>query len=253
VNERVDISVTFSGVDPLPLATIAEQITFLGTSSVTAYVNSNGKLVFQTRPVGGSASLRIVGGDAAGVLGLPTAEPDSLAFGYDPRIVLVPGVSTYSFQDYYSDASYFYKVRFSHSLTGIKSDFSEPISATQVSGIDPTQIVLGFVRLARHDGRPSANQEVTVYSTFLSQSIQGYNVLGGPQRFSTDATGYVEFPLIRGLTVDVSITGTAYIRRVTAPADFSILRFNVLDPQYGKDDSFAVQRAEIPYAERKTF
>lgn len=250
VNEQFDVSLVFTGVNPLTTSAVATQITTGSSGHVSAFVDIKGKLIIESLPVGGLASLRVVGGDAAPLLGLPTTEPDSLAFGNDPRIPLIQGTNAYVFKDYYSDPSYFYKTRFSNRALGLKSAFSNAFSANRRMGVDPSQIAIGFVKLAGLDGRPAAKQEVTVFNTFLAKAAGGFTVLGGPQLFLTDMNGYVEFPLIRGVSFDVGIGGTALTRHVTTPMDPTILKFDVLDPAYGVDDNFSVQRADIPYAIR---
>lgn len=252
VNERVPVSITFTGTDPLTLSAVASQISAQGINTVFGYVDTDGVLVVGTLLVGGQTSLRVVGGDAAPLLGLPLTEPDCLGFGQDPRLPLVSGQKTYSFSDYWSEPGYFYRTRFSNSLTGVRSGFSEAISAKQTLGIDPSHIAIGYVRLLQNNGRPAATQEVTVFSSYKAGLLHDAMIVGGPERFLTDANGYVEFPLLRGAVFDIGLVGSPMIRRVTVPTDTTVLKFNVFDPDYGQDDNFTVQRADIPYAQRTT-
>ena len=252
VNEKTPVNITFTGTDPLTPSQVASQIVAQGLGYLNASVTS-GNLLIWTIQDGGLASLRIVSSDAAPLLSLPTTEPDSLKFGQDPRVVLVPGVKTYAFNDYWSEPSYFYKTRFSNSLTGARSSFSDPVSATRKLGIDPALVVTGFVQLLNSDGRPAALQEVVIYNVFNATRIAGGMVVGSPQKLLTNSDGYVEFQVLRGLVFDVGIGGTSFIRKVTAPTDPLILKFDVFDPDYGEDDNLTVQRANLPYADRKNF
>jgi hypothetical protein len=248
LNEAHALEVTFTGVDPIRLSDVATQISQLGY--VQGYVDTNGKLAVRTLQAGGNVALRIVGGDAAPLLGLSNLAPDSLGFGTDPRPVLLQGQRTYTFVDYWSQPGYFYKTRFSNSLSGVKSAFANAVSANASLVVAPSKIAMGYVKLLQNNGRPAATQEVTVYSSYTAALLDGATILGGPEKFLTDASGYAEFPLLRGISVDVGVGGSSVVRRVTVPTDPNVLKFNVFDPAYGQDDSFAVVRADLPYAQR---
>jgi hypothetical protein len=249
VNSKWPISVTFTGPNPRTYLQCATQITAASPALIKAFVDTNGALGIRTVPAGGNVKLEIVGGDAAPLLGLPVA-PNNVAFGYDPHVPMFAGVFSYVFQDYYWENTAYYRTRFSNSLTGIHSEFSTPFSASDKLGIDPANIVLGYVNLLRPDGRPSERQEVTVFNSYNAQILGDFSVVGGPKVLYTDDMGYAEFPLIRGITVDLGIGGTNMIRRVNVPADPAVIRFNMLDPDYGVDDNFTVQQASLPYAQR---
>ena len=252
VNEKIPVNITFTGTDPLTPAQVASQIVSKGLGYLNASVSS-GNLLIWTVQDGGLASLRVIPGDAASLLSLPIAEPDCLKFGQDPRPVLVPGLKTYEFNDYWSEPAYFYKTRFFNSLTGARSKFSETVSATRKLGVDPALVVTGFVQLLQADGRPGSLQEVVVYNVFNATRVAGGMIVGSPQKLLTNSDGYVEFQVLRGLVFDVGVGGTSFVRKVTAPTDPSVLKFDVFDPEYGEDDNLTVQRANLPYADRKTF
>lgn len=253
LNEHMALAIKFTGTDPLTITQISTQIGVQGAGLVTSSVNPiTGTLSIHSLQAGGLGSLRIVGGDAAAILGLPLTEPDSLKYGQDPRVPLALGQSVYSFTDYWSLDSYYYKTRFSNHLNGAKSAFSEPTAATARLGVDPAKVAIGFVQLLQPDGRPASTQEVMIFNTYNSTRIDGGTIVGGPKRLLTDASGYVEFPLLRGLVFDVSVVGTSYVRKVTVPVDPTVLKFDCFDPKYGEDDNFSVQNADIPYAQRGT-
>lgn len=252
INESIQVDITFSGTDPMTYAEAAAQIFAQGVHKVHSFVNADGALVVTSMSAGGSSSLRVLGGDAAPFLGLSTVEPDSLSFGSDPRIPLTLGKRVYSFNDYWNQPSYYYKTCYSNHLTGVRSEFSTHISAKSTLAVDPASVAIGFVRLVRNDGRASSGVDVVVYNTFKPMLHGDYTIVGGPSRFITDSRGYAEFSLLRGEVFDIGIGGTSLIRSITVPTDPTVLRFNVLSPEYGSDDSFNVVRAEIPYAERTT-
>jgi len=247
VNKNYVSTVVFTGPDPRTMQEIAYQIREQA-AHVGSYVDAGGGLVIYGAAYGGISSIEVLAGDAVPILGL---EVGSIAYGKDPRLPLQPGVQ-YFFTDYRTEKSYFYKTRFSNRLTNVKSPFSEPFSATQKLGVSPSSVVIGFVKLALPDGRAASSQEVTIYNTFLPQIVEGFTVVGGPKRLVTDDNGYVEFPLVRGIPIDIGVGGTSFVRRVQVPSDPNVLKFDVFDPAYGKDDNFSVQRADLPYADRKT-
>lgn len=252
LNESVRRTVLFTGVDPLPISEVAAQITAQTGGLVTATVNDATLAITGKLTGGGASSLRVLGGEAAPSLGLEVSGPQSVAFGADPRPVLELGQSEYSFVDYFSQPTYFYKTRFRDSVTGTSSSFSKAIAANMTLSVDPGKVAVGFVKLVRGDGRPARCQEISVFNAYQSSMLDGATIVGGPESFLTDDTGYAEFTLLRGLVVDVGIAGTALVRRVTVPTDPSVLKFNVLDPAYGVDDAFAVVDANLPYAARTT-
>jgi len=50
----------------------------------------------------------------------------------------------------------------------------------------------------------------------------------------------------------VAIAGTDIVRDVTTPEDPNVVVFDMLDPAYGHDDLFSVQKPSIDYAVRRT-
>jgi hypothetical protein len=251
LNEHMARAIVFTGTDPLTITQVATQLGAQARPLADSVLNTTtGELFIRAGQAGGLASIRIVGGDAAAILGLPTSEPDSLKYGQDPRVPLTVGQNVYSFTDYWSQDSYFYKTRFSNSINGAKSAVSDPVAATMRLGVDPAKVAIGYVRLLQPDGRPASAQEVMLYNTYNSTRIDGCTIVGGPKKLLTDSNGYVEFPLLRGLVFDVGIGGTSYIRKVTTPLDPTVLKFDCFDPKYGEDDNFSVQQADVPYAQR---
>lgn len=249
VGETHNVLVVFTG-GPLTHAEAALQIAAAAGPLLYAYVDTNSRLAMQTQALGGIASLRVIGGDAAPLLGL---EAGSVGFGADPRPTLAEGRSVYRVTDYFSKTTYFYKTRFSNTSTGAKSDFSQPFSAKAYVGVNPSNIVRGFVRLVQRNGKPSAKQEVTIYAPVLGQQVDGATISGGKESFLTDSNGLVEVDLIRGMVIDVGIASTSLMRHVTVPTDPRIERFDMLSPDVGTDDVFTVKRIDQSFAERRNF
>lgn len=252
VNELVDIDVVFSSMGPLTFAGAATQITSASLGLVRAFVSVTGALVMQTTAAGLQALLRVVGGDAAPLLGLPTVEPGSVAFGRDARVPLIRGVSRYAFTDPNGSSSYFYKTRFFNSATRAVSEYSLPFQAPPVARLSPDALIRGTVDLVDIEGRPLANRSVLVYLRMQATAVEKKIVVGGPSRKFTDDFGHAEFMLPRGVSVTVSIAGTDLSRDVSTPTDPAVTTFDMLSPLFGSGDLFAVQRPDIPFAARRS-
>lgn len=248
----VEFRHTFTGVDPLSISTVVSQLSVAWQGSVQAYEFVGSIGLYNQRRVGGLSRIQVLESDAAGVLGFTYDGPLATGYGTDPHNALVLGTNKYNFTDYYSEDSYYYKTRFSNHVTGARSPLSDAIAATQRLGVDPSKVVTGYVNLLRADGRPAAKQVVLLYSAFSGNRLAEGMVVGGPSKAITDSDGYAEFTLLRGITVDIGLDGSGFIRRVTTPTDAAVLSFDMFDPQYGEDDNLSVQRAELPYAERTT-
>lgn len=253
VGETDDLVITFTGVDPLTFAEAAAQITSQGLTKVAAYVDEDGLLVVETTEPGTGAVLRIVGGDAAPLLGLPTEEPDSLAFGRDARIPIKLGTESYLFTDVRGSDAYFYKTRFRNRLSLGVSEFSQPFSLGQAIGISSANIVCGTLDLVDTNGKPLVNREVTVFNRYQGDLVEGKFIAGFGENKLTDASGHVEFTLVRGAHMTVSISGTDIARNIVVPTDSDVTIFGLLDSDIStQDDGFVVQVPDIVYAERRS-
>lgn len=252
INETLSLSYVFTGTNPITRADCAAQINAAMPLYVSAHVDESGVFVLETVQAGAVASLRVVNTDAAATLGLPTQDPDNLQFGQDARIPFQTGVSHYTFRDPFGKTSYFYKTRMYNASTQEASTYSMALSGAVRTAVDPAQVVIGYVKLMGLDGRSMKDREVLLYNSYTSSQIDDYTIVNEGQRKLSDSDGYVEYALVRGTTVDVVIVGTALSRRVTVPSSPSVTKFNLLDPAYGNDDAFAVQRVDFNYAERRS-
>jgi hypothetical protein len=254
VCESISISIAFTGPDPITWGDAAAQITTSALGLVRSYILSTIgglALVVESEGPGLQAILRVVGGDAAPLLGLPTTEPDSVSFGRDPRIPLISGHSRYAFTDPNGAPEYFYKTRYFNSTSRKTSGFSLALRAPAIARLGSAALVRGVLNLADAAGNPVANRTVLVHLKLQAKQVEGRVIVGGPSSKTTDKNGTVEFMLVRGTSITVSVAGTDLARDVDVPRDPTIERFNLLDPAYGKDDLFAVQRPNISYAARR--
>lgn len=250
IDELKKVTVTFTGPDPVSLASAATQIQSQSVGLVTAYVLGS-QLVIQTTTPGTGAVLRVVGGDAAPLFGFATTEPGNLSFGLDARVQLVHGVSKYIFTDQNGSVSFFYKTRFFNSATHESSEYSLPFQGSGILTIDPSNVIRGTVDLVDIAGVSIANQPVLLYNRFEGHLVEGKVIVGGGVNGLTDANGHIEFLLVRGSKISVAIGGTNLVRDVVVPTDPSLSSFNLLDPQFGTDDVFNVQVPNIDYAVRR--
>lgn len=247
-----DVVVTFTGSNPLTFLQAATQITAAASSKLRSFV-LNGKLVIETLEAGSGAVLQVTGGDAAPILGLPTAEPESVAFGLDARLALTHGISSYVYTDKNGDKSYFYRARFYNSSDKTVSEFGTPFTSTAIAGVSSSKTIHAFVDFVDANGAARANQEVLVYTRSDGTIIEGKVVVpASPARLLSDTNGHVELLLIRGTKVTVAVAGTDIVRDIDVPTDASVASFNLLDPTKGKNDLFKVQIPNIEYAARRS-
>jgi hypothetical protein len=251
VNERTPVTITFTGTDPLTFGQAATQIIAQSQNLLNAYVLGS-LLVVQTVQVGLAASLRVTGGDAAPILGLPTHGSGSIAFGRDARIVLVSGQEEYGFVDPYGSPRYFYKARFFSSINFTVSQFSRPFQGLPAVGLSSASLCRCYVDLVSLKGDPAANQELLLYNQFNGTQVESKGVVGGSLKILTDVNGHAEALLPRGTLITVSIGGTPLVRDVLVPTDTTIESLNLLAASSGQNDVFDVQVPNIPYATRRT-
>ena len=245
-----ELEFTITGSDPLTFAEVATQVSS-GSVFITAGVDLDGRFVVYGLGSGGGQRLEVLESDVAAILGLPLSAPDSIDYGSDPRLPLISGKQAYVFRDYYGKTSYFYKVRFRNSFSDAVSDFSGPIAAVPRAGVSAANMITGYVKLVRPDGQPDVKQEIAIYTPSLGFQIEGRTVNGGQKSYLTDSNGLAEVRLIRGMEIDLSIGGMNLMRRIVVPTDAALESFDMLSPEYGTDDTFAVQRLNIPYAEKR--
>jgi hypothetical protein len=251
VNESIPVEVIFTGVDPLTYAQAAVQVAAQSQGLLSSYVNGP-VFVVKTVQAGVLAVLRCTGGDAAPLLGLATAEPGSLAFGLDARIVLIHGQEQYGFVDPDGSPNFYYKLRYFNTASKLVSDFTPPFQGGGGVGISTANLVRCYVDLIGLSGNVAVNAEVLIGSSFTGLQVEGKTLVGGNVRLLTDANGHAELLIPRGADVTVAIGGTTLARRFTVPLDTAIEAVNMLDPSIGADDLFTVKVPRLPYAVRRT-
>lgn len=246
------ITVTFTGSDPLTYAQVASQITVQSGGRLYSYVDATGQIVIEVTYPGTRSRLELLPSDGAVLLGLDTVEPGNSSQGRDPRPSLVQGQTTYEVEDGFGSREYFYRTRFINSSSGETSDFSISFSGKGDVGVGVDNTIIGYVELADVDGRSMPNVEVRVYSDFDGKIVGGKLIAGVGSVGKTDEHGRVEFLLVRGKRLTVSVQGTGLARTITVPTDASLSMFDLFDPTIGDIDVFRAAVPNIITAERRT-
>lgn len=241
------VVVTFTGSNPLTFAQVATQITSQGLGRVASYVDADGELVIEGVFPGLSARLVLEAGDGAVALGLEAGE----AIGKDSRINLVPGQVVYGLTDTFGSRDYFYRSRFLNTVTGGQSASSVSHSPKNVVGVTVDNVIIGYLDLVSLSGKPQQRQEVCVYNEYMGAPVDGRLVVGGSVVKYTDESGHVEFNLVRGQRLTVSIQGTNLVRTITVPTDPAVKLFSLFDPSIGEQDVFRVAVPDLIVAERR--
>jgi hypothetical protein len=252
INERDAVNLTFTGVTYLTLQQAATQIQTASAGLLKSFV-LNGKLVIETVQPGAGSLLRVVGGDAAPLLGLPTSEPDSIAFGFDARIPLVKDSTGYVFTDPNGSKDYFYRARFFNTVSRQASSFGTAFTGRSFAAISGANIVTGWADFVDSTGIAKKNQEILVYTRMDGLIIEGKVVVpSGPTRLLSDENGHVELQLVRGTYITVAVAGTDLVRDIVVPTDPAVSSFNLLDPSKGSNDLFKVRVPDLEYAARRS-
>lgn len=251
--ERDEISIIFTGADPLSYQNIADQITAGGRRLVRGYVTTDNVLVIETYAVGTTSVFRVLSSDAASILGLPSDTTGAQVFGRNPRISLIHGKEEYQFIDGYGADTYWYKIRFRNSTQGTTSEFTAPFQVGAGTLVSTSNTITGYVDIADLQGRAIANREVIVGDGPTPHLVDGVVTIGIKQSAFTDADGRAEFTLIRGKQVTIAIVGTGVAKDILPPVDQNIGTFNMLDPTYSvQNDYFKVRAPNIPFASRRS-
>lgn len=249
---KVQISITFTGVDPLTYTQVASQITDQGLSLCRGYVDAAGELVVETFYPGLVSSLEIVSSEAAILLGLPTLAPDNVAYGRDPRLALVADKTRYSLYDFFGSRAYSYRTQFIDTLTGAVSEPSLSQEAVRGLGLPTNDLILGYLQLVSGSGDAFAGAEVRVFFDVDATLVVGTAIASSSSIRKTDENGRAEFQLVRGHRITVSVPGTAIFRSIRVPTDPALTSFNLLDPTIAGDDVFKAVVPSIITAERRT-
>jgi hypothetical protein len=250
VNGITQVDVVFTNPDPV---TIAQVVTAVGlaTPLVTAADDGSGKLKLTTVITGTGGSIEILESDAAPFLGFVTGDG---AVGQDQDTILVAGTHEYFYTDQNSDREFWYRAEFRHSTTLKTTGLGVPFPANKVQQVSKSLTIVGYVRLSDMSGFPIGCRRITFSNPFLPNTVIDQTTRWGVFRhyaqIETDRNGYAEIRLLRGMTVDVSIDGTGFVRRIQIPTTGDVV--DILDPVLVVRDEFGIQQPQIDFAIRTT-
>lgn len=234
---------TFVSSDPIGIDDVVDQLN-TELSGLTASEDV-GALRLTSDTLGTASILEVTDGTALTELGLAVDKD----YGTDERITLQGGTTEYEYDDQSGDPDNYYKVRYYDSGTGGLSSFGDPVKGDIGSIVSPTDLVKGYGTLAKLDGKPEVERLVVFYNVYMPPLTVGdIGIVGREISVETDQAGYFEVMLVKGATVDVTISGTSVIRQIVVPdADF-----NVLSAVAAVDDNFQIQTPDIPAAVRRS-
>lgn len=248
IDGATDVSVVFSDADPVSSAQAAAEVSG-ATGLLTATVNSDGQLVLTGVSTGSDSTIEVTGGDAAPYLGWAAGDG---AQGLDADTVLVGGTHEYFYTDYNSSGDYWYRAELRHSVTADSSGLGVAFPANSADSVPKSQSLVAFVRLAGLNGYALAGRRVTISNMFSPNlaTDQGRNwgIFRHYAQMTTDRNGYAETRLMRGATVDVSIDGTGFVRRITVPTTGDSV--DLLDASLVVADEFGIVQPTIDFAIR---
>jgi hypothetical protein len=246
VNQGTEMTIPFTSPDPISIQTVVDLIN-KAIPGLVASDDGNGRLNLVTVQKGTKASIEVTNDTANTPLGFISGQSDS---GEDEHIQLMCGVPTYSYEDSFGQATNYYRTRYINSLSGDFSDWSDWILGISGSGVQPTNLILGTIKLAGVDGAALVNAKVTVVNVYNPTIQDGYFIAGRSKTVATDGIGQAQVTLVRGSTIDVIVEGTTVIRRILVPSVGA--SFDLLDSTLQTDDAFGIQVPDLPSAPRSS-
>lgn len=247
VNGTTDVEVTFTDPDPVTTAQVITAIaaeTALVTASDTA-----GALTLTTVATGSDASIQIQDGDANVFLGF--AEDDG-AVGTDLDTTLVAGTHEYFWIDNNASTDFWYRVEFIHTTTNKTTGLGVPFVGDQTVAVSKSRTMVAYIRLADPTGAPVPGRRVFLSNVYVPNTVidQTFNwgIFRNAVEMCTDRNGYASIRLVRGISLDLSIDGTNFVRRITIPLTGDSI--DLLDTSLVQEDEFGIQEPDIDYAIR---
>lgn len=247
VNGSVLVDVTFSDPNPVTTAQVVAEIE--GASALLNGIDDSGVLELRTVATGSGASIEVLGGDAAPYLGLIVGGE---AIGLDVDTTLSSGVHQYFYTDQNSAESFWYAVELRHSVNPVLAPLSAGFAASRGQGVPKTEVVPCFVRFTGPTGYPLCGRRITLVNGYVPNRVSASNknwvIFRHSIQLTTDAQGYAETRLLKGLVIDVVVEGTGVIRRIQVPEDADSV--DLLDPTLVVEDEFGIAEPNIDWAVR---
>ena len=247
VDDASAITTTFTGTNPLSLATLVSQInTAMGIT--VASVASNA-LQLTSTTVGTGSSVQIIGGSSLSVLGFTANQVD---FGEDIYIPLAANQTLYTYTDLAGGVAHYYRTRFfsTTATSNAASSYSVPFQGEAITQLAASNLSTCSVTILDLQGRPVKGQRIDFYSKTPSLVVSSSSVGLGDQATSivTDGSGTASLDLVVGQTLRVVFVGTSFVREFVVPAS----NFDLMTVLNNVSDLFDVQQPIIPSAVRRS-
>ena len=127
---------------------------------------------------------------------------------------------------------------------------TEVFEPTVTTAPAPADMCTLFATLYHMDGTPVRHATVHVGLVHRAQLFTGTAVFDTQRTFKTDSNGYVEFSLVQGIQVDISIAPLSLRRRITVPS--AVGPTNLMTLLSGADDPFDILTPNIVTAPKRT-
>lgn len=225
LNAAEQRTVTFSGTNPLSLATVLEQINDEFPALALEVPTDTDKVRLLSSTTGTQSILEITG-TARAVLGLSALRTN----GKTARLIISSNTDEYLFRDFDGTNGYWYKTRYYNTVTGAISSFSPAMQEGDGIGLPSSHTVVGSIALADLTGAPIVGKRIIFVSTGSQVRADGsgnnYGIFGSVFRVEaiTDLNGRAEVTLVIGQQLKVFFEGTDFHRQFEVPnEDFDIL------------------------------
>lgn len=210
-------SVTFTGTNPLDLASIISQINAVVPSLASEVPTNTNQLRLTSQTLGTSSSVAVVASSAATVLGFDSTQIN----GKERRPRIVDPTTFYKFFDKDGQDDYWYKTRYSNSTSFLTSTYSAPRKGNVDTIVDSSQLVSITATLVDGMGLAVFNRRI-IFVPISTTPVSGSSFMVLPGLNSrtevlTDASGFASASLIRGVTYRVIIEGTPFMREFVVP------------------------------------
>ena len=135
---------------------------------------------------------------------------------------------------------------------GVNNNFTvnvESFAAVFTSATAPASTCLLSASLFDFEGLPLIGNDVIVELHQGPSNFSGSGVFGQSKVFKTDTNGYVEFNILQGTVVTISVVGHSFRRKVTVPA---LATANFITLAAASADLFDIVEVSIPDAPRRS-
>jgi hypothetical protein len=230
--------------DPVTAADLADEVNTKFTGMAASAVGDT--LVLASATIGTGSKLTVVTGTSLSALGLTVGDH----FGKAAHLPLVTMVYDYTLEDTLGGATHSYVARATNAEGGVGGTYI-PVYDEANLAVDPGDLALLTVDLASVNGVAAAGQRVALsLANPAAVTVVSGLMVGNepPVLLTTDEFGHAETLVVKGITVDVHVSGTSLARRIIVPsADFALG-----DTVATAEDLFQIHVLALPAAPHHT-